>query len=189
MKTNTFILEPDFFPPDPPTPPKPDPPPTPKPEEVKSLSLPQDIQDELDKIIQEIAKLPPINGDILNRIMRLIMQLLPSLQYLGTVQANQLEFPTAMQRLYTDLIAKAPIYTSDGANGTTLVADAATRDQMNETTRIHTEKLRGYRDTWSDIAKKQQSHLNITNEAVNQQTDLLTTFLQQLRELVSLITR
>lgn len=139
--------------------------------------------EKLDKILTTVMTQPSLNTNILNRIIRLLTDLLPLLQNLATAQANQLDLPTKMQTLYTELIAKAPIYTKEN------VPKGGDVTQMNNNVALWTDRLRSYRDVWSDTAKKTQSNINITQEAVSQQVDMLTTFLQQLRELCSLITR
>ena len=139
--------------------------------------------EKLEQLIGKLMEKPPSNSSVLNRVMRLLTELLPIMQNLAAAQAKQLDLPTRMQTLYTELIAKAPLYTK------AQIDNDSERSEKNNQVGIWTDRLRSYRDVWTDLAKKTQSNINTTNEAVNQQVDLLTTFLQQLRELVSLMTR
>jgi hypothetical protein len=158
-------------------------------ETIKDIGVTENEQilkeelEKLDKIFTQVMTQPSLNTNILNRIIRLLTDLLPVLQNLATAQAKQLDLPTKMQALYTEMIAKAPIYTKEN------VPKGEDATTMNNNVAMWTDRLRSYRDVWSDTAKKTQSNINITQEAVNQQVDMLTTFLQQLRELCSLITR
>ena len=152
---------------------------------------------EFDKIVSELTlNTSHLKGSVLNRIIRLLTELLPILQHIGTAQAGQLDLPTKMQALYTELISKAPVYRKDAPTfpenrqfSKDDEKDAQLRNEANQRVSIWTDTLRSYRSVWENVSKKNQSLINTTTEAVNQQIDLLTTFLQQLRELVSLITR
>ncbi len=145
---------------------------------------------ELEEIVKALTEAQGTsNSNIINRIIRLLIEMVTVMQHVGTSQAALLNFPTKMQAMYTDLIAKAPVYTKNGGGGTIKEDDDNKRSELNGKIQNYTDKLRSYRDFWSDTAKKLQSNINTTNEAVSQQTDLLTTFFQQLRELGSLISR
>jgi hypothetical protein len=148
-----------------------------------------DFQKKLDEISKALETMPINRGEILNRIIRLLVEMLSVLQGLGAAQAAQLSLPTKMQALYTNIIASAPVYTKDGAHGTIKEEDDTKREGRIAAISGYVDTLRNYRDVWADLAKKQQSQINTTNEAVNQQVDMCTTWLRQLSELVSLLTR
>ena len=150
---------------------------------LASAEISNEEFEKLEQLIGKLMEKPPSNSSVLNRVMRLLTELLPIMQNLAAAQAKQLDLPTRMQTLYTELIAKAPLYKKAD------IDNDSERSEKNNQVGIWTDRLRSYRDVWTDLAKKTQSNINTTNEAVNQQVDLLTTFLQQLRELVSLMTR
>jgi hypothetical protein len=148
--------------------------------------------DEITKLLDEIAKniedQPPSNGYVLNRIIKLLIELTPVLQHLGKAEADHLTFVTGIQGVYTDLISKAP-YREYSTGHDDQDKWEKERESYNQKAANAAESLRSFRDVWSNYAKQLQSGLNTVDEAVKQQTDLLTSFLQQLRELCSLITR
>jgi hypothetical protein len=154
-------------------------------------------QEEFESLISEVVnrivdEQSPSNGDILNRIIRLITELLPVFQRIGAAQAEQMGLSTKMQTLYTELIAKAPYYDYNQTKGrwdSNEDKNEKIRTDLNTKAANQTDIYRAYRDEWGERGKKDQSYVNTTNEAINQQTDMATTMLQQLRELVSALTR
>lgn len=157
-------------------------------ERAKAAQRSQEIADTLDEIAKNIEIQPPKNGNVLNRIIKLLIELTPILQHLGKAQADLLSLPTQMQGVYTDLISKAPYYPYSTGHDKQEEWEKD-RESKNQKVGNATESLRSFRDVWSNYAKQLQSGLNTIDEAVKQQTDMLTTFLQQLRELCSLITK
>lgn len=158
-------------------------------------------QVDVDKMVDELTELATklvddkgeIRASILNRIIKLLIELVPILQHVGMSQATALKLPTAMQELYTRMIASQFIYTKENSSGyfddKNQDRDERLRGEKNQEMGIKADKLRSYRDQWADIAKRQQANINTTNEGVNQQIDMITTFFQQLRELTSVILR
>jgi hypothetical protein len=154
----------------------------------KKLEFENKMKEELDKVANEInnkglEKTPDSNRTTYAQILRLCQELLPTLQYMGVVLSEQMNLPTQMQSVYTELIAKAPFYTKEQINDDTERADANTRVAR------YVEQLHIYRDTWGDVAKKTQSGMNITEEAINQITDMLHSQTRSLLELATLILR
>lgn len=129
---------------------------------------------------------------VINRILVLLIKIIKSLQEVGIEQAGHLRFTTSYQRAYTTLQTQVPIFlrSSTGPLGGT--GDQAIKDRGEINTVFNAniiDNLRNLRGLQEDSAKKQQSDLNQTNDAVNQQTDMATTFIQQMSSLLSSILR
>jgi hypothetical protein len=132
---------------------------------------------------------------ILNRIIALLISMISTLQSVGVAQANNLTYLTKFQNAYTALLQQVPTFLADGkapigtSGGGSTQAQSA-RDQLNSSFNgILSDNLRSLRDVQSNNAKTVQSNINTTNDAVNQQTDMATTFLQQLSQLLGAIFR
>lgn len=129
---------------------------------------------------------------VLNRIIRLLISIIQTLQNVGIAQANRLTFITKYQNVYTTLQTQIPVFLKDGRApiGVAGTEPAQTRNDLNSSFNgILTDNLRSLRGIQEDNAKKLQSNVNQTNDAVNQQTDMASTFIQQLSTLLSTIMR
>jgi hypothetical protein len=129
---------------------------------------------------------------VLNRIILLLISLIKTLQDVGIVQANRLTYLTKYQNVYTGLQTQIPVFLKDGTKpiGTSSTEAGQTRNDLNSSFNgILTDNLRSLRGIQEDNAKKLQSNVNATNDAVNQQTDMVSTFIQQMQTLLSTILR
>jgi len=129
---------------------------------------------------------------ILNRIIRLLISLIKTLQDVGIAQANRLTFVTKFQNVYTALQTQIPVFLKDGSEpiGTASTEAGQARNDLNSSFNgVLTDNLRSLRGIQEDAAKKLQTNVNQTNDAVNQQTDMASTFIQQLSTLLSMILR
>jgi len=139
---------------------------------------------------------------VLNRILSLLIQLIKTLENVGIVQANRLSFYTKFQNAYTALQSQVPTFTKGQIYSTTTGATyesplgagsteaGESRNNLNSSFNgLLTDNLRSLRAIQEDNAKKLQSNINTTNDAVNQQTDMATTFIQQMSTLLSSILR
>lgn len=134
---------------------------------------------------------------IINRILALIISIINALQNVGIAQANNLTYLTQYQNAYTALLQQMPTFLANGTQpigiavskggGTTAEND---RNDINSSLNgVFTSNLQSLRTIQSNNAKTVQSNLNTTNDAVNQQTDMATTFLQQMSQLLGAIFR
>jgi len=129
---------------------------------------------------------------IINRLILLIISMIQTLQSVGISQANRLKFTTSFQQAYVALQTQVPTFVrgSPGAIGGASSDASQVRNDLNASfNAIMIDNLRSLRGLQEDRAKQQQSDLNQTNDAVNQQTDMATTFLQELSTLLSTIMR
>lgn len=129
---------------------------------------------------------------VINRILKLILKMIQILQNVGIAQANHLTYTTNFQRAYTALQQQIPVFLKTGGSGIGSGTDDAgkARAELNSNfNAVLADNLRALRGLQEDSAKKQQSDINQTNDAANQQTDMATTFIQQLNTLLSSILR
>ncbi|MBA3815892.1 MAG: hypothetical protein H0X29_05115 [Parachlamydiaceae bacterium] len=125
---------------------------------------------------------------ILNRVFDLILKMLATMQNVATVQANRLTFLTQWQKSYTDVMNQIKIFSKGDATINPNYADTTLAD-INRTNAQYTETLRNKRSVISDDAKSLQSNVNQSNDAVNQQSTIGTSILQELATILSAIFR
>lgn len=148
---------------------------------------------------------------VLNRIIKLLIQMTSIIQNVAVVQTVRLHFATAYQQIYTSMMSQIPVFLIGGPSiieRTTNVVGApapfdtptgglppastqqTARNNLNATfNSVLTDKLRAYRGIYEDRAKQYQTVVNQSNDAVNQQTDMLTSFVQQISSLLSTVLR
>lgn len=123
--------------------------------------------------------------NILNRIFDLIVAMLATLQRTATAQADRLTFDTQWQKAYTDVMNQIHVFTKGSTDSAAFTSSDTTRANLNQLNSQYTETLRNRRSIISDDAKAVQSNVNQSNDAVNQQSTLGTSILQQLTTLLS----
>lgn len=128
---------------------------------------------------------------VLNNIYKLIANMIGVLQAVTAAQANRLTFLTNWQQAYTDSLNQIRSFAkNDGTDiDSTTTDDMNTRDDLNRVNSNYTERLRGSRDLVSNDAKALQTNVNQGNDAINNQTDLATSILQELSQILSTIYR
>lgn len=127
---------------------------------------------------------------VLNRIIRLLIAIIQTLQNVGIAQANRLTFITKFQNVYTALQTQIPVFLKDGTKplGDSSTEAGQARNDLNSSFNgVLTDNLRNLRGIQEDAAKKEQTNVNQTNDAVNQQTDMCSTFIQQLSTLLNTV--
>lgn len=141
---------------------------------------------------------------IINRLIALLIRMITILQKVGIAQANTLKLVTSFQNVYVNLQAQIPVFSRGDKGpgpyaGTTSPLGRGTvnktaadneRQQLNTVLNAQiTQKIQSFRGVQEDYAKQVQSRVNQTNDAVTQQTDMATAFIQQLSSLVGTIFR
>lgn len=129
-------------------------------------------------------------AQILERILRLIVGLIGTLQSVGISQANRLTYLTKYQQAYTTLQTQIPVFLQGDKSpiSSTSMNDQQSRNDLNSSFNgILTDNLRSLRSIQENNAKQVQANINTTNDAVNQQTDMATTFLQELTTILAAI--
>lgn len=124
---------------------------------------------------------------ILNRIFDLIIAMLQSLQSTAIAQANRLTFDTQWQTAYTNVMNQVHVFQKNSSDSSNLVGDDTDRAGLNQLNSQFTTALQNRRSLISDDAKTLQSNVNQTNDAVNQQSTLGTSILQEISTMLSTI--
>jgi hypothetical protein len=128
---------------------------------------------------------------IIWKLFKLVVDMIGVLQKVASVVAERLNFLTAYQKAYTDLMADIPVFTKgdDSPFGGTDDDAASARQELNPKNQTLTENLRSFRTILSDEAKALQSNVNQLNESVNQQSSLAESILQQMSTILQGIYR
>lgn len=126
---------------------------------------------------------------VLNRVFKIILNMVLSLQNVAAVQAQRLSFMADWQKAYTDLMAQ--VHTFVKGDGSAFGADTSTasavRDDLNRLNTTLTTTMQNRQSIVSDDAKALQSNVNQSNDAVSQHLTLANTILDQLKSLLGAI--
>lgn len=134
---------------------------------------------------------------VIDRILMLLIKLVDTIQRVGIAQASRLTYLTQFQQAYTALQTQIPVFLRGrndpegnpglGGSGPD-AADARNAINSYFNPRL-VDSLRAFRGIQEDNAKKVQMGIDQSNSAANQQTDMITSFIQQLSTLLSTILR
>lgn len=131
---------------------------------------------------------------VINRILALLIQIISSLQNIAIAQSNHLTFRTKFQEAYTGLQKQVPVFLVGDSQGTpfklrtTGTDESSARNDINSVLNSNLiDNLRTLRGLQEDAAKQEQANINQTTDAVNQQTDMASNFIQQLTTLLNTI--
>lgn len=128
---------------------------------------------------------------ILNQIILLLIEIITTLQQASVAQANRLQFYTQFQNVYTQLMNQVPVFTIGGPflGGTDTYSGQA-RNTLNTSFNANiTDNLRSLRDIQQNNAQEMQTYINQSTDQVNQQSDMCTSFIQELSTLLTSIFR
>lgn len=128
----------------------------------------------------------------INLIFNLLVKMVQALQDTAAAQSQRLQFLSQWQKAYTDSMNQIHSFVANNGDAyDTPSADDADegslRDDLNRVNSTYTEQLRSLRSQISDEAKTLQTNVNQTSDAVNQQTNMATSLLQQLSTILSAI--
>lgn len=118
--------------------------------------------------------------DVILTILKLLTDMIDTLQKAASSQFARLKFYANYQQAYTNLIEKIPIMTKEKFGGGDDNAKKDSRDYAQTANNNYTQILQAYRQAISDEAKSFQTTANNSNESVNQQASLIEAILQQL---------
>jgi hypothetical protein len=120
---------------------------------------------------------------ILNRLFKIILGMVSSLQNAAASQANRLTFMSRWQAGYTDGMSQVHTFIT----GDPTFTAPAHRDDANRLNSGFIQTMQNRQSVVSDNAKSLQSNINQSNDAVNQQSNLGTAILQELGTLLGAI--
>lgn len=130
---------------------------------------------------------------IIDRVFNILVKIIETLQKTAATQSDRLKIYTEWQKAYTDKMDQVPAFTASNSAYNEIITKAddddskGARDDLNKTNSTFTEQLRGRRSVVSDDAKSLQTNVNQSSDAVNQQTNMATSLLQQLSTILGSI--
>lgn len=125
----------------------------------------------------------------IDHIFVLLVKMTQALQDTAAAQSGRLQFLSQWQKAYTDSMNQIHQFVKNNGDSidTSDEDDGKARDDLNRTNSTYTEELRSRRSQVSDDAKTLQTNVNQTSDAVNQQTNMATSLLQELSTILSSI--
>lgn len=171
-------------------------------EEIGQAEFTVTVLDKATNELKEITYTDPTSlhpgkyllGLQLNRVMNLLIEMVATLQKVAVQQSQKLSFFSQMQNANTAhmntihtwvLNDSAPTFISGSGND-----DANTnRQALNQANTSYISAIKANNDLISNTAKQIQTNVNQTQDAVSQQSNMLTSLIQQLRSINSSISR
>lgn len=120
--------------------------------------------------------------NILNNIFSKLLSMVSTLQNVAASQANRLTFMAQWQQEYTDAMAQMHTFTE--GDGSFLSGNSDGRTSMNNFNSTELQAMGNRQSVVSNNAKALQSNVNQSNDAVNSQSSLGTSILQELSTLL-----
>lgn len=124
---------------------------------------------------------------IIFELLALVKDMVGTLEDLSSAQVERLKFYSNWQQSYTDLIAKIPVLTVSKLGAKIKGTDEQKSNAMQQVGQYNdawTQKLRSFRDNVASEAKSHQTAVDQTKDAINAQSSLATTLLQDLRTIL-----
>lgn len=127
---------------------------------------------------------------VLTRIINLLIGMTESLQKVAAAQSERLGVYARWQNAYTDLQNGVRFAASDDVRfNSNFTGNTDKRGDYNSANSSFTEIIKARKSTVADDAKNFQTQVNQSSDAVNQQTNMATSVLQQLSTLLQAIYR
>lgn len=134
---------------------------------------------------------------IIFQLLALVSQMINTLQNVSTAQVQRLTFYANWQKSYSTLISKVPIITysdlstrvksSSSNTGGSNDAVVQAVQQIGNINQTYTQQAQGFQQSVSDESKSQQNAVDQTKEALNSQSSLTTTLLQNMTSILQAI--
>jgi hypothetical protein len=129
-------------------------------------------------------------GLMMNRILKLLTSVIASMQSVAVQQANRLTFLTQWQKAYTDQMNGVHTFTVSNSDAYVSIKDddhSTIRKDLNQINSTYMEQMRSNNNIIADTAKGLQTDVNKTQDAVNQQSNMATSLIQQMNSILSSI--
>lgn len=125
---------------------------------------------------------------ILNNIFNEIINMTTTLQDAAASQANRLNILSTWQSAYTNAMSQVPSFTyTSGPFTASNTTNMNIRNDLNRIASAETQTMQNRQSVVSDDAKALQSNVNQSNDAVNAQSNLGTSIIQEMSTLLSSI--
>ena len=122
---------------------------------------------------------------VLNRIFRLMLTMITSLQKVAAAQAQRLTILSKWQSAYSDAMAQMHTFSQGDGSFLTASSQSDNRSSVNQYNSNLLQTMQSRQALVGDDAKALQSNVNQSNDAVTQQSNLGTAILQELSTLLS----
>lgn len=130
-------------------------------------------------------------GIMLNRIMDLLITMVKTMQSVAVQQSQKLSFFSKMQNANTAQMNSVHTFVLNGPEPDFISARGddqnVNRQALNQANSTYIEQIRANNNLTANTAKQIQTNVNQTQDAVNQQSNMLTSLIQQLRSINSTI--
>ena len=129
---------------------------------------------------------------IIGKVFDVLTKIIEILQKTAATQSDRLQLYTQWQKAYSSQLDQIPSFTANNSAYSTVVTGSedkqvGARDDMNKITATFTQQIQGRQNIVSDDAKSLQTNVNQTSDAVNQQTNMATSLLEQLSTILGSI--
>lgn len=134
---------------------------------------------------------------ILDQIFLLLVKMIEVLQRTAAAQAQRLNFLANWQKAYTDQMNQIHSFVAQNGDGhsgfneggldSSSTESGQIRQDLNSVNTTYTQQMQGNLNVISNDAKALQTNVNQTNDAVQAQTDMATSILQQLSTILTAI--
>lgn len=133
-------------------------------------------------------------GVMMSRIINLLITMVKTMQSIAVQQSQKLSFFSKMQNVNTAQMNSVHTFALNNPGDATYIAeksdDANTfRQSLNQSNSTFIERIRANNNLVANTAKQIQTNVNQTQDAVNQQSNMMTSLIQQIRSINSSVSR
>lgn len=132
-------------------------------------------------------------GIMMSRILNLLIAMTKTMSSLAVQQSQKLSFFSKMQNANTAQMNSVHTFVMNNSDPAYISAkgdDQNTfRQALNQVNSTYIEQIRANNNLVANTAKQIQTNINQTQDAVNQQSNMLTSLIQQVRSINSSISR
>lgn len=150
----------------------------------------------VDKTYEDPTSLHPgkyLLGLQLNRVMNLLIEMVATLQKVAVQQSQKLSFFSQMQNANTAQMNSVHTWVLNDSAPTFISGSGddqnTNRQSLNQSNTGYIQAIKANNDLIANTAKQIQTNVNQTQDAVSQQSNMLTSLIQQLRSINSSIGR
>jgi hypothetical protein len=151
------------------------------------------IADPTGPYLQDPTSLHPgkyLLANSLNVIVQLLIKSLNVMQSVAVSQAGRLNFLTQWQQAYTSRMNNVHTFAQNNGDAYVAGSDSTSgtnRQSLNQTNSAYIQADTSNNNIIADAAKSLQTNINQTQDSVNQQSNMLTSLLQQYQAIIASI--
>ena len=154
-----------------------------------------EVKKAMEKLIEKSGDKDPVALSILERIFNILSLMTKTIQQTALLQAKELDFTTARQKLYIKAQSEVKLYNTttnlppDAKPGEPMSDLLAKVNNANSAVQNTIENIRGLREMQGEDAKKIQATMNVSDDAQKGLLEFQQNLLQKMRELLTLLWR